>query len=92
MFMCFAYMLYIYIYIHTHPARLQYVLPPFDHEEYVSMKGNVVLYTAAISACARAVQWQHAVHQFSQMKNSNICGNMITYSALTDAELIEIGC
>ena len=68
------------IYVHV------YVVCLHVHEEDVSMKGNVILYTAAISACARAVQWQHAVHQFSQMKNSNICGNMITYSALTDAE------
>ena len=67
-------------------ARLVYVLPNFDHEEAVSMKGNVILFTAAISACARAVQWQQAVHQFSQMESSNIHGNMITYSASTDAE------
>eukprot|EP00438_Fugacium_kawagutii_P031975 Skav234152 [mRNA] locus=scaffold2592:207880:209484:+ [translate_table: standard] len=50
-----------------------------------TMQPNLVTYSAAISACQSAAQWQEAVFLFGKMRSKEMLPNVITYSAVLSA-------
>ena len=45
----------------------------------------MICYSAAISACEKAGQWQHALGLFDQMPNAQVVPNFFTYAAAISA-------
>eukprot|EP00439_Symbiodinium_sp_Y106_P056772 s1287_g7.t10 len=50
-----------------------------------SLQGNVVTYSAALAACADAVQWCAACQLFWDMANASVEANTVVFGAITGA-------
>lgn len=45
------------------------------------LQGNIITYSAAISACGRGQEWQHALRLLTQLWEWHLEANVITYNA-----------
>jgi len=45
------------------------------------LQGNIITYSAAISACGRGQEWQHALRLLAQLWDWHLEANVITYNA-----------
>ena len=69
------------------PAPLRPSTPKARLEEMrsVHMPANVVMYNAAISACEKATQPDHALEVFVAVQEQGMVPDIITYNALISA-------
>lgn len=61
--------------------RWQYVFSLLAKMKNRQLQGNIITYSAAISACGRGQEWQHALRLLTQLWDWHLEANVITYNA-----------
>jgi pentatricopeptide repeat protein len=71
--------------MHFDAAALSQVMEVYQEMLRTGCERSVITYSALISACEKAGQWQLALNLFSEMLQERCVPNVITYNSLITA-------